>query len=99
MSIDLSHDAERLANDEVAAGRFQTPQEFIDTAIKHFLIAREFGETEARKIAVLRAELDEADAQIDRGDCADFDEHTLDDLFREVEAEGLQQLSEDRAAP
>ena len=97
MSIDLKRDTERVANEEVQAGRFQSPQEFIDTAVKHFLIAREFGEEEARKLATLRAELRHAGEQIDRGECSEYDEHTLKNLFEEIEAEGMRRLADEQA--
>jgi Arc/MetJ-type ribon-helix-helix transcriptional regulator len=97
MKIDLSQESERLACQEVEAGRFRSPQEFVDTAIKQFLIAREFGESEARKLACLGAELNRADEQIDLGECSEFDEHTLKNLFEDVEAEGMRRLAHERA--
>jgi len=98
MSIDLSQESERLVSQEIEAGRFQSPQEFVDAAIKQFLIAREFGESETRKLACLGAELNRADAQIDLGECSEFDEHTLKNLFEDVEAEGMRRLAHERAA-
>jgi Arc/MetJ-type ribon-helix-helix transcriptional regulator len=85
MQIDLDRDVERVVNEEVQAGRFESAREFIDAAVKQFLITREFGEEEARKLATLRAELQRADQQIDRRDCSEYDERTLGNLFDEVE--------------
>ena len=96
MNVALDRDAERAVNEEVQAGRFRSAQEFVDTAIRQFLIAREFGEEEARKLATLRVELQRADEQIDRGECSDYDEHTLKELFDDVEAEGMRSLAEER---
>src|SRR5580704_10076055 len=92
MRIDLDQDVEKVVNEEVRAGRFESAREFIDAAVKQFLIAREFGEEEARKLATLRAELQRADQQIDRGECSEFNERTISDLFDEVEAEGMREL-------
>ena len=43
---------------------FSDAAALLSVALKQFLIAKEFGEAEARKLAVLRAELDHADGQI-----------------------------------
>jgi Arc/MetJ-type ribon-helix-helix transcriptional regulator len=96
MQIDLDRDVEKVVNEEVQAGRFESAREFIDAAVKQFVIAREFGEEEARKLATLRAELQSADRQIDRGDCSDYNEETLCHLFEEIEAEGLRELADER---
>jgi Arc/MetJ-type ribon-helix-helix transcriptional regulator len=99
MQIDLDRDVERVVNEEVKAGRFESAREFIDAAVKQFLIAREFGEEEARKLATLRAELLRADQQIDRGECGEYNEQTLGHLFDEVEAEGMRELAGERCDP
>jgi Arc/MetJ-type ribon-helix-helix transcriptional regulator len=99
MQIDLDREVEKVVNDEVQAGRFESAREFIVAAVKQFLIAREFGEEEARKLAALRVELQRADQQIDRGDCSEYNERTLGRLFDEVEAEGMAQLSAERRDP
>ena len=57
-------------------------------------VDREFGEEEASKLATLRAELQCADEQIDRGDCSEYSEQTLGQLFDEVEGEGVMGLAE-----
>jgi Arc/MetJ-type ribon-helix-helix transcriptional regulator len=99
MQIDLDREVEKVVNEEVQAGRFESAREFIVAAVKQFLIAREFGEEEARKLAALRVELQRADQQIDRGDCSEYNERTLGRLFDEVEAEGMAQLSAERRDP
>jgi Arc/MetJ-type ribon-helix-helix transcriptional regulator len=97
MNIDLNRETEKLVNEEVQAGRFQNPQEFIDAAVKQFRIARELGESEAKKLATLRVELFRAEEQIERGECSTYDERTLKDLFEEAEGEGLKRLARERA--
>ena len=99
MQIDLDRDIEKVVNEEVQAGRFESAREFIDAAVKQFLIARELGEEEARKLATLRAELHRADQQIDRGDCSEYTERTIGHFFDEVEAEALKELAEERGKP
>jgi hypothetical protein len=59
-------------------------------------IPPDFGEEDARKLATLRAELEQAEQQIERGECSEYDEHTLKDLFAEVKAEGLRMLAHER---
>jgi Arc/MetJ-type ribon-helix-helix transcriptional regulator len=97
MQIDLDRDVERVVNEEVRAGRFESAREFIDTAVKQFLIVREFGEEEARKLATLRAELQRADQQIDRGDCSEYNEQTVGHLFDQLKAECMRELAGERA--
>lgn len=99
MQIDLDRDVEKVVNEEVQAGRFKSPREFIVTAVKQFLIAREFGEEEARKLATLRAELQRADQQIDSGDSREYDERNIGRLLDDVEAEGMTELAAERRDP
>jgi Arc/MetJ-type ribon-helix-helix transcriptional regulator len=99
MQIDLDRDIEKVVNEEVQAGRFESAREFIDTAVKQFLIAREFGEEEARKLATLRAELQRADQQIDSGEGSEYNEQTLGHLFDGVEADGMRELANERRDP
>jgi Arc/MetJ-type ribon-helix-helix transcriptional regulator len=94
MNIDLNREIEKLVNEEVQAGRFQSPQEFIDAAVKQFRMARELGESEAQKLATLRVELLRAEEQIERGECSTYDEHTLgegvmnyDPVIRAIQSE------------
>jgi len=96
MNICLDHDIEAAVNRRIQTGHFASAQELVDIAIKQFLIALEFGEEEARKLAILRAELQLADEQIDRGECSEYDEHTLNELFEEIEREGLMRLANER---
>ena len=93
MSIDLDQETEKLVQQEIAAGRFADASSLLSVAVKHFLIAREFGEEEARKLAVLRAELDHADEQIERGEYKEYDEHTIKDFAKEVHERGLRRLA------
>jgi len=58
MNIALDPETEKLVQAELQSGRFQDAAALIGTALKHFLIAREFGEEYTR---------DEVEAKIARG--------------------------------
>src|SRR2546428_6029393 len=64
MLIDLDPETEKLLQHELDAGRFPDAAALLSVALKHFLIAKQFGDEEAQRLAVLRAELDHADEQI-----------------------------------
>src|SRR5258707_263986 len=73
MTIDLDSETEKLLQRELQAGQFSDAAALLSVALKQFLIAKEFGEAEARKLAVLRAELDHADGQIERGEYTEYE--------------------------
>ena len=45
-----------------------------------------------------KEKMNRADEQIDLGECSEFNEHTLKNLFADVEAEGMRRLAHERAA-
>src|SRR5437867_7274880 len=91
MTIDLDSETERLLERELKAGQFSNAAELLGVALKQFLIAKEFGEAEKRKLAVLRAELDHADEQVERGEYTEYDDHTT--LAKEIRERGLKRLA------
>ncbi len=91
MLIDLDSETEKLLQHELDAGRFTDAAALIGVALKHFLIAKQFGEGEARKLAVLRAELDHADEQIEHGEYLDYEDHSA--LAKEIHERGLKRLT------
>ena len=57
MQLTLDREIEDLVATEVRDGHFASPEALLSTAVRHFLIARKYGEAEANKLAVLREEL------------------------------------------
>jgi Arc/MetJ-type ribon-helix-helix transcriptional regulator len=92
MNLTLEREVEELVAEEVRAGRFESAAALLGTAVRHFLVARKFGEAEANKLAALREELLRADAQIDAGDGSEYRPDTLSGLFEETQQEALRRL-------
>ena len=91
MLIDLDPETEKLLQHELDAGRFPDAAALLSVALKHFLIAKQFGDEEAYKLAVLRAELDHADEQIEHGEYVDYKDHSA--LAKEIHERGLKRLA------
>jgi len=91
MLIDLDPETEKLLQHELDAGRFPDAAALLSVALKHFLIAKQFGDEEAQRLAVLRAELDHADEQIGQGEYVDYEDHSA--LAKEVHERGLKRLA------
>lgn len=94
MTIDLDSETEKLLQRELETGRFSDASALLSVALKQFLIAKEFGEAEVRKLALLRAELDHADEQIERGEYTEYDDHRT--LAKEIQERGLKRLASQR---
>ena len=94
MLIDLDPETEKLLQQELDAGRFPDAAALLSAALKHFLIAKQFGDEEAHRLAVLRAELDHADEQVERGEYTEYDDHTT--LAKEIRERGLKRLASHR---
>ena len=91
MLIDLDPETEKLLQQELDAGRFPDAVALLSAALKHFLIAKQFGDEEAHRLAVLRAELDHADEQIEHGEYVDYEDHSA--LAKEIHERGLKRLA------
>jgi Arc/MetJ-type ribon-helix-helix transcriptional regulator len=92
MQVTLDSETQAMVANEVEKGHFASADAFLNTAVRHFLIAQEYGEVEANKLAVLRQELRQADLEIDRGEYTEYDIDTLPNLFKETREEALQRL-------
>ena len=79
MNVTLKPELEKLIEEEVKSGRSTDPNEFLDKAVYHFVLARDLGEEYSR------AEIDEKIArglaQAERGEIIDGDE-----AFRQLRA-------------
>ena len=93
MHVTLDSEIETLVASEVRDGHFDSPEALMNVAVRHFLIARKYGEAEAQKLAVLRQELHTADAQINAGECIDLDAKDLPAFFASIERTALKRNS------
>jgi len=72
MNVALDPETERLVQAELQSGRFQDASALIGTALKHFLIAREFGEEYTRE--EIEAKIERGLSQLERGEGVDGNE-------------------------
>lgn len=84
MSVDLDQEIERLIAEEVQTGRSPNAKAFISRAVKHFVIAREFGEEYLPE--EIEAKIDRGIASLERGEGVDG-EQFLDALEAELDTE------------
>lgn len=92
MQVALDPETEAMVANEIEKGHFANVEALLNTAVRHFLIAQEYGEAEAKKLAVLRQELRQAELEIEAGDYTEYDASTLPSLFKETREEALQRL-------
>jgi Arc/MetJ-type ribon-helix-helix transcriptional regulator len=92
MKLTLDPETEELVAKEVREGHFESREALLNTAVRHFLVARKYGEAEANKLALLREELRRADAQIDTGECTEYNAQTLPSLFVAIRQTALRRL-------
>ena len=88
MNVALDPETERLVQAELQSGRFQDASALIGTALKHFLIAREFGEEYTRE--EIEAKIERGLSQLERGEGVDGDE-----FFEKLQLHG-EELRHDR---
>jgi len=72
MDVKLDGETERLVQQEVAAGRFPDAAALVDTALHHYLIARELGEEYTRE--EIEAKIARGLAQLEAGEGIDGEE-------------------------
>jgi Arc/MetJ-type ribon-helix-helix transcriptional regulator len=87
MDVVLDPETEKLVQEELQSGRFKNAAALIGTALKHFLIAREFGEEYTRQ--EIEEKIARGISQLDRGEGVDGDaffeelRHRGDELRRQ----------------
>ena len=72
MNVTLDPETEKLIQKELESGRFQDATALLGIALKHFLIAREFGEEYTRQ--EIEEKIARGISQLDRGEGVDGDE-------------------------
>lgn len=75
MDVTLDPETERLVQEEIQSGRFRDATALIGTALKHFLIAREFGEEYTRP--EIEKKVGRGIGQLEQGNGLDGDEFFL----------------------
>ena len=85
LSISLPEPMRKFVQQQVKAGSFSTTSEYIRSLLR--------GETQRqRKLEALRADIQVAIDQSDRGECTVHDADSLHELFDGIKAEGRKRL-------
>jgi antitoxin ParD1/3/4 len=88
MNVTLPPELEQRVREKIERGDYDNAEALVQEAV-HRLI-----EEDERDLDVLRARLQQADAEIDRGEGLEFDEHTTKDLARDIRERGIRRLVE-----
>lgn len=72
MSVTLKPELEKLITEEVKLGRSADPDEFLDKAVYHYILARDFGEDYARE--EIEDEIARGLADAERGEIVEGEE-------------------------
>jgi len=86
MNVSLTPELEKLVNDKVNTGMYQTASEVIREGL------RLLKERDGR--AALRADIRAGFAAIERGEYEDYDDRTTKDLAEDIKRRGRQRLAE-----
>jgi antitoxin ParD1/3/4 len=88
MNVSLTPELERIINDRVKSGMYQTASEVVREALRRL--------QDRDGHAALRREVQEGFAQIDRGEYEEYDETTIKDLVADISARGKKRLAAKR---
>jgi antitoxin ParD1/3/4 len=88
MNVSLTPELERMVNNRVKSGMYQTASEVVREALRVL--------TERDGQLALRREVQEGFAQIDRGEYEEYDESTIKDLVADIQSRGKKRLAAKR---
>ena len=88
MNVTLSPELERRVRASIERGDYENVDALVQEAISRLI------EDDEGSLASLRRKLRDADAEVDRGDGVEFDEHTTVDLARQIHERGKRRLAE-----
>jgi antitoxin ParD1/3/4 len=93
MTITLTPELEKLVKEKVERGAYDSAEAFVGEAVQRLI---EEEREEDAHLDEIRAQVDAADAEIDRGEYVEYDESTIVDLARDVHERGLKKLDAQR---
>jgi len=85
MNVSLTPELERLVNRKVKSGMYQTASEVVREGLRLLKERDEFDK--------LRAAIQVGIDEIDRGEYQEYDDHTIEDLARDIKRRGRRRLS------
>lgn len=90
MSITLTPEQEAFVHEQVAIGRFASPEEVLDAALHLFQIE---AHTDPMPLEELRREIALGDAEFECGEYTTFDSAALKTRLEQIKAEGRERLA------
>lgn len=93
MTITLSPEVEKLIQEKVDCGDYDSPQDLVAAAVQRLF--QEDAEEAVHREAI-QARLAAADAEIDRGEYVECDADTVDRLTNSVHRRGIRRAAEAR---
>jgi Arc/MetJ-type ribon-helix-helix transcriptional regulator len=87
MTIELPRELEELVRSRVGRGDYASPERLVQEAVERLLDQDEDERQE------LRQAVEEGLRDIERGDYAEYDEHTIKDLAKDVHDRGLKRIA------
>jgi len=96
MNITLAPELEKLVREKVERGEYDSADAFVGEAVQR-LIDEDKEENAQRD--ELRARVEAAEAEIDRGEYVEYDENTIHELAKDVHERGLKRLAAERGKP
>ncbi len=88
MNAQLTPKLEHLINERLQSGAYKSATEVIEDAFEAL--------SERENFQAIRAELDHADEQLERGDYAEYDENAIHELAERIKTRGRARLAEER---
>jgi Arc/MetJ-type ribon-helix-helix transcriptional regulator len=89
MNVALSQELEELVREKVQRGEYDSADALVAQAVRRLL--EEEREEDGEQDEIL-ARVDVAEAEIDRGEYVEYDEHSIQDLARNIHERGLKRL-------
>ncbi|MBZ5624811.1 MAG: type II toxin-antitoxin system ParD family antitoxin [Acidobacteriia bacterium] len=87
MNVTLPAELEKRVREKLERGDYDNADALVQEAVLRLI------EEDEVDLEGLRERLERADAEIDRGEGLDFDEHTTKDLARDIHERGIQRLA------
>ena len=92
MNVSLTPELEKLVNDRVSSGMYQTASEVIREALRALQQRYQLRE---RELQAVREKIHRGLEQLEHGEFTEYDEATVKNLAEEVKAQGRQRLADE----
>ena len=92
MNVSLTPELEKLVNDRVSSGMYQTASEVIREALRAL---QQRDQLRERELQAVREKIHRGLEQLEHGEFTEYDEATVKNLAEEVKAQGRQRLADE----